>query len=338
MGMKNKIALSLAAGLLLGAPPQARAHHSAAAFNTQQEMKITGTVSSYQFKNPHVYLTVKVRNADGTTSNVQVEAGAASVLNGLGFTKDSVRVGETVTITGNPGRNNPNTLMLGRELTRADGQYIPLNIASRSVYAGKTATATSIAGTWFPPRTEFNRFLGGQRGWAITDKGKAASSNVDPKATTQKDCVPIGAPAVMFYPVASTVEVQKDRVVLKVDWMETERVIHLDGRKHPPATQTFLHGHSIGRWEGDTLVAETTNFREHAMGLSMSLPSSSQKRLTERFRLSPDKTKLLYSGTVEDPVFLSKPLEWSGEWEYRPGMKHSSQKCDLNVARQFLND
>jgi len=103
-------------------------------------------------------------------------------------------------------------------------------------------------------------------------------------------------------------------------------------------SQTFLQGHSIGHWEGDTLVVETTNFKEHPMGFSAALPSSSQKRLTERFRLSPDRKNLIYSGVVEDPVYLTRAVEWSGQWQYRPNMPHSNEKCDLEVARRFLKE
>ena len=335
--MKRITRFVIACSLSLALAVPAIAHHSAAAFDTQKEVKLTGTVKVYTFKNPHVYMTVEVSKADGSKNLVEVEAGAASVLNPLGFNKDSVKVGEVVTITGNPGRNNPDKLMLGKDLVKSDGTYYPLNIASRSVYAGKNDVATSIAGTWHSPRTEFTRFLGGARGWAVTDKGRASMTNVDPKATTQKDCVPIGAPALMFYPVATTITVQRDRVVLDVDWMDSERIVYLDGRK-PPANQTSLHGFSVGRWEDKTLVVETVNFREHPMGLSTSLPSSTQKRLIERFSLSPDGKALIYSGSVEDPVYLAKPIEWTGRWEYRPGMPHSNQKCDVDVARRFLLD
>ena len=320
--------------IALAAP--ALAHHSAAAFNTQQEIKVTGSVTEYTFKNPHVYMMLQVRKADGSTGAMEVEAGAASVLNPLGFNRDSVTVGDVVTIVGNPARNNPDKLMLGKDLFKQDGTYYPLNIASRSVYAPKNESATTIAGTWFSPRTEFNAFLGGARNWQVTEKGKAAMANADPKATTQKDCIPIGAPALMFYPVANTITVQRDRVVMKVDWLDSERIIYLDARKHPPATETFLHGHSVGRWEGDTLVVETTNFKEHPMGLSTSLPSSTRKRLTERFGLSQDHKNLIYSGVVEDPVYLVQPVEWSGQWLYRPNMPHSNEKCDIEVARKFL--
>src|SRR5215470_8840347 len=331
-----RFVLACSASVAIAAP--LLAHHSAAAYDTQQEVKLTGSITEYRFRNPHIYMTLQVKKADGSTAIVEVEAGAASVLSPLGFTRDAVAVGDVVTISGNPGRSNPDKLMLGKDLYKRDGTYYPLNIASRSVYAGKNDVATSIAGTWFSPRTEFNSFLGGARNWAVTDKGKAAMSVVDPKATTQKDCVPIGAPALMFYPVANTVSVQRDRVVMKVDWMDSERVIYLDGRKHPAASETFALGHSVGRWEGDTLVVETTNFKEHPNGLTTSLPSSTQKRLTERFALSQDKKSLIYSGVVEDPVYLARPVEWSGQWQYRPNMPHSNEKCDLEVARKFLKE
>jgi len=335
----NKIAIAVLTGsALLAFSAPALAHHSAAAYDTQQEVKVTGAISEYKFRNPHVYLTLQVKKPDGSTAAMEVEAGAASVLGPLGFNRDSVAVGDVVTISGNPARNSSDKLLLGKDLYKKDGTYYPLNIASRSIYTAPNQVATTIAGTWFSPRTEFNSFLGGTRNWPVTDKGKAAMANVDPKATTQKDCIPIGAPALMFYPVANTITVQRDRVVMKIDWLDSERTIFLDGRKHPPASQTSLHGHSVGRWEGDTLVVETTNFKEHPMGLSTSLPSSAQKRLTERFRLSSDGKSLIYSGVIEDPVYLARPVEWSGQWMYRPSMSHSNEKCDIEVARKFLRD
>jgi Family of unknown function (DUF6152) len=335
----NSIAILALAGVVsLLLPVQALAHHSAAAFDTQQEVKTTGTVTTYRFANPHVYITLQAKKADGSTVALEVEAGAASVLNGLGFTRSSIAVGDVVTIVGNPARSRPDTLMLGKDLYKRDGTYYPLNINSRTIYAARNDVATSIAGTWFSPSTEFYGFLGGAPKWPFTDKGRAALAAFDPKATTQKDCIPVGAPTLMFYPVANTITVQRDRVVMKVDWMDAERTIFLDGRRHPPASETSLHGHSVGRWEGDTLVAETTNFSEHPMGLSTTLPSSTRKRLIERFRLSQDRKGLSYSGTMEDPVYLARPVEWSGQWQYRPNMPHSNEKCDIEVARRFLRD
>lgn len=332
MATINRFGLGVILSLALSAP--ALAHHSSAAFNTQQRITITGPIVKYEFKNPHVYFTVQVKNEDGSTVLREVEAGAPSVLNPLGFTKESVRVGEVVSVQGNPARNAADGMVLGLELHKADGTYLPLNIGSRSVYQAKNETATSIAGTWFPNRQQFSGVMGAVGRWSTTPAARGGRGG-GATATTQKDCIPIGMPVLMFYPVANVITVQKDRVIINVDWMDSVRTVWLDGRRHPPATETFLHGHSIGRWEGETLVVETTNFKEHSMGTSTSLPASTQKKMTERFTLGPDKKTLMISGTVEDPVYLTAPGQFSGTWEYRPGMPQSNEKCDLETALKF---
>ena len=228
--------------------------------------------------------------------------------------------------------------MLGRELFKDDGTYYPLNISSQSIYEPGDESATSIAGTWFSPRTSFFAFLGGSGGWPMTEARRAARVGANPMETPQKDCIPIAAPGLMFYPVANTIAVEDDRVVMTVDWMDSVRTIYLDGRDHPPVGEASLHGHSVGRWEGDTLVVDTANYTAHPMGLSTSLPGSTEKHLTERFEVGADGKSMIYSGVIEDPVYLTEPVEWSGEWLYRPGMPHSNEQCDVETAQRFLDD
>jgi hypothetical protein len=184
----------------------------------------------------------------------------------------------------------------------------------------------------------FSGVMGAMGKTPVTDKGKAARAAANPDVSSQADCVPIGEPTVMVYPVASNIKVEKDKVTIKTDWMDTVRTVYLDGRKHPAASQTFLHGHSVGRWEGKVLVVETTNFKEHPSGLSTTLPSSTQKKLVERFELGEDGKTLKYSGTVEDPVYLVAPGQFSATFEYRPTMPFSNQKCDVQIARQFMKN
>lgn len=91
------------------------------------------------------------------------------------------------------------------------------------------------------------------------------------------------------------------------------RVIHMDGQSRPDAIRT-MEGHSIGHWEGDTLVVETTHYdgstpARATMGRPMLI--SSEARVTERFtRIS--ESELLYRYTVEDPVYYTEP--WRGEF------------------------
>src|SRR5262245_35233513 len=108
--MKKTLLFIVPFSLALSA--SALAHHSAAAYDTQKEVRVTGTVTQYRFGNPHIYMTLQVKKPDGSSGPVEIEAGAASVLNPLGFKKDSVAAGDVVTIVGNPGRNSPDGSVL----------------------------------------------------------------------------------------------------------------------------------------------------------------------------------------------------------------------------------
>src|SRR4029453_3342801 len=108
--MKRIGTVGLACSILVAAIAPVRAHHSAAAFDTQKTVTVTGSILQYSFANPHIYITLQIKKDDGASATMEVEAGAASVLNGLGFTKTAISVGEVVTIVGNPARTKPDLL------------------------------------------------------------------------------------------------------------------------------------------------------------------------------------------------------------------------------------
>ena len=90
------------------------------------------------------------------------------------------------------------------------------------------------------------------------------------------------------------------------------RIVWMDGRRHPPPTELFYQGHTIGWFEGDELVIESTNFTFHPDGFEdhIHLPSSPLKKVTERYKvIAPDKLSLTW--THEDPLFVKKPFTWS---------------------------
>lgn len=326
----------------MGAAAAAHAHHSAAQFDTTAQVSIEGTVSKYAWRNPHVYMALQVRGADGAVVEQEIEAGASSVLLPLGLTPDSVAVGERVTIKGNPSRRGPGHMVLGRELVKADGTVLPLNIGSTSRRAAPTnVSASSIEGTWFSPLAGFRGFrdFNGQTKWQLTEKGRAAIAQFDSRDTAHADCIPVTPPSLMLYPVATTVDVQEDKVVFRVDWMKSERIAYLDGRIHPQDAERTLHGHSIGHWEGATLVVDTMQFADHREGNAMGgLASGAGKHLIERFSLADDHRHLRYEITLEDPEYLAAPVMHVAELEYRPDLVPTGLACDLEVAQRFLQD
>ena len=91
-------------------------------------------------------------------------------------------------------------------------------------------------------------------------------------------------------------------VMIRHEMMHDVRTVYLDGRPHPPPNVQWLAGHSIGRFEGDTLVVDTTNFLPGF--LNFPIPHSDKLHVVERFTLDPQTMKLTRSYTVEDPVYL----------------------------------
>jgi len=99
----------------------------------------------------------------------------------------------------------------------------------------------------------------------------------------------------------------------------TTRTIWMDGRPHPPdfAAHTWL-GFSTGRWEGQTLVVETTHLK---MGVIQrnGLPHSDQATMTERFYRHGDV--LTYVSIADDPIYLEEPLVRTTNWVLDPSQQ-----------------
>ena len=96
-----------------------------------------------------------------------------------------------------------------------------------------------------------------------------------------------------------------DSVLIEVEMVHDARIIHLNAKHQPPSVRQWF-GDSVGHWEGDTLVVETTNFNDetHYRGATKDL------KVTERFKRVSDKT-IEYRATMEDPSTWTKP--WSIE-------------------------
>jgi hypothetical protein len=94
----------------------------------------------------------------------------------------------------------------------------------------------------------------------------------------------------------------------------TFRTIYMDGRTHPEKLDASYYGHSIGWWEGDTLVVETTGFNERFWLDRRGLPHTTQMRTLERFtRLN--SAQVAYEITVDDPGAYTAP--WTGKFNLR---------------------
>jgi uncharacterized protein DUF6152 len=103
--MKRRLLVVLiAAAFVSGA--QAYAHHSfAATYFEDKTAKIEGKLVQFLFRNPHSFVHVEAPDENGQMVRWAVEWGGAGQLGGQGVTRETLKAGDVVTITGNPGRN-----------------------------------------------------------------------------------------------------------------------------------------------------------------------------------------------------------------------------------------
>jgi hypothetical protein len=120
--MRRKALLLLVTGALI-AGMSAHAHHSfTATYDEGRTVRIEGTLVQFLFRNPHSWVHVMAQDDDGEMQRWGVEWGGLGVLAGQGVTRESLRPGDHVIITGSPGRNQQENRLLMRSLYRpADG-------------------------------------------------------------------------------------------------------------------------------------------------------------------------------------------------------------------------
>jgi hypothetical protein len=128
------------------------------------------------------------------------------------------------------------------------------------------------------------------------------------------DCKASPGPSFFNSPGFEFVDVPelKQIFILNIAGPHSWRVIYMDGRPHPTGDDlrpTFL-GHSVGHWDGDTLVIDSVGFNERQWPVG-AYPSTSQLHLIERIS-RPDLKTLNYEATIDDPGAYTKP--WTGKF------------------------
>ena len=128
---RKLLGLVLGVGLLASATPVVAHHSVSAEFDTTKTISFTGKVKEVNWGNPHIYTSVETTDPDSKKPIVfRVEGGAPNALFRAGWRKDTLKIGETVKVTGNRAKNPESTNI---------GQATILNEAGKRVYAGNAA-------------------------------------------------------------------------------------------------------------------------------------------------------------------------------------------------------
>ena len=337
------------------------AHHSmTAVYNDATPVTINGSVTKIHWANPHVFVYV-----EATGGNWAVEFASRTELRRSGWTGQSLKVGDVVTIAGSRARAG------GR---KAHGKVITLPGGTKLSDASNVVTRTKsdkAAPKWPNGHVRLGAEPGQAGYWAnpskpamyedkagtiamnnegilanIADAGKVAPFQPWAKALyeyRQKTlliddpmaaCLPAGGPRQFQAPygVQFLEDVGRQRVfVMSRGSNRNWRNIDLDGRPVPngaDVTPTFF-GYSVGKWESDTLVVESTGLAERFWFSNGGVPHGESVKLTERIS-RPDFDTLRYEVTVEDPGTYTRP--WTASWDLQwiPGDDADEYFCDDN--------
>ena len=118
------IALSAVVGAALFHATPALSHHSNVAFEVTKIITVTGVVKEFRWVNPHTWLVLTVDDGKGGKVEWACEGRAPSILARAGWSKGSLRPGDTITVDMSPAKDGSNTSLVAR-VTKADGTILP---------------------------------------------------------------------------------------------------------------------------------------------------------------------------------------------------------------------
>jgi len=336
--VKNRDQIILAAAAIASAPLSA--HHSPIIFDTDSVVVLQGQISRYDWANPHSYIFVEAVNDNGETTEWQLETDATPILQRNGWTPESLVPGDLVSVRASPDRRTDRAHAMLISLEKEDGSVLTPTSGDQNAPSSAPREA-SLAGIWEQRFENFLEFRIQGLDVETTAKGTAARAAYEIRTDNPVSrCVAYPSPMIVAAPqYLNEITLHADRVTIRTEFYDVERTIFTDGRDHPENTERTNQGHSIGTWDGNVLVVDTTLFAEHRSTLpGTGLPSGPQKHVVERYALSEDGTEIRIDFMLEDPEFLAEPFTGTLEWHQSVYAEISAFGCTLDQATRFMSE
>jgi hypothetical protein len=309
-------------------------HHAASVYyDVDTVIEVRGVISDLRWQNPHIAFTLTSRDAGGDEVDWLVESNSVSTLRQLGVTADQIEVGSIVTLAGSPARQQANR-MSGNNLLTADGRELVLWGGSTLHFNEGTDNRRTVAEVeavelgdtsdlgmfrvWSSVTGDPNQDRMWNASYPLTDAARAFQAAWDPVAQNPHiNCEPKGMPGIVDPPYPMELIDQGDTILILQEEFDTVRTVHMSPATTPSNPVPSLLGHSVGHWDGDTLVVETTRvnwpYFDHR-----GLPQGADARFTERFTASANGRRLNYTIDVVDPDTFTEPVRMDRFWIWIP--------------------
>jgi hypothetical protein len=332
------VATLLAVPLLV---ERAYAHHGAGRFDPRKSVELEGRLTRLDFVNPHSYVYFDVVGDDGKVIAMKCEMRSATVLRRSGWSPEMFVPGASIKVKGYPHRDDPTacsveTLTLGNAPTLE--RYQQLSDAKSANRAKRPFRLPNgkpnLAGDWAQEQQILARPPGGRvglvpisqaaaieagklpmpdgpAGWfpppvTLTAAGRAAEEALRKRPTSENPRLSCQITSILFdWVFDGTINriTQGANVITMEYGAGLTRTVHMNMTAHPAKVAPSRAGHSIGRWDGDTLVVDTVGFEPGS--LAGNLPHSSKLHVVERFTLNPTTLELTRDIVAEDPDYFA---------------------------------
>lgn len=199
----------------------------------------------------------------------------------------------------------------------------------------RPAAPPDLSGTWARsgPSTEPHDLPLNARGIALREA-------IDESLAPMYDCVPATVPHILGDPYNFRFEQLPDRFIQSFEKDGVTRTIWMAGHGHRDAINNDygVQGYATGRWEGQTLVVETSKFTFDPGGLEDKppmVPSSTSKKVTERYTRKGDT--LVVDAVLEDRLIMKEPVKFA--FQFKPTKEPMAEwpECDPVQSRAPLN-
>ena len=320
----QKILLTLILLVLSSGSQHLQAHHSAAAtFLNEEQISVEGVISRYNFRNPHVNIFFEVENADGSTTDWLAEGESATTLRRAGWDNDTLAEGDRIRISGNATIDgSPMVWILSAAILDPETGAIA-NTLMGEVDESREAQAAAfvpldrpthlenglpnLSGLWHGEGSPYERLRAPDM--PFNEAGRALQATHVEANDHQVFCQQPGIirqAGMTHYGIRLTQA--EDHIVLEYEEYGNRRVVYFDDRGALGIHSHF--GDSIARYEGDTLIIETSNLLPNwatAEGNRL----SDQTKVVQTFRRTDEPgfgAVMLMTTTTTDPVYLEEPF------------------------------
>ncbi len=166
----------------------------------------------------------------------------------------------------------------------------------------------------------------------VTPAGQAKMDSFELLDDPAIQCIPNGLSRQARNPYPMEITRFDDHLTFRYEEWTTTRTIYTDGRSHPENLEISRLGHSIGHFDGQSLIVETVGMTPHLLDNVSGLHSSEELRVTEIYTLEPSdrfERIMSFEMTLEDPVMLEEPYILTKAWSWAPDLELLTFDCIL---------